>query len=1060
MMTLQNKRRTVAPKRPLHGVLTSFVVAGFSSAALANPQNHTVVEGNTPVVTTNGSELNIATDGRTILNWDSFSIGSGERTRFVMSGADRAVLNRVTGGTMSQIDGMLESNGRVYLINPNGVLIGANGLVNTQSFIASTRDIADEDFLDAGELTFSGTGSSEVHNLGTIQAADGDVALIGKRVVNSGFIGAPQGVIALAAGDEIMLAAPGSSRLLVRVEGVANTQATLIAHTGVLNAAQAELQAAGGNMYSLAVNAAGVINATGVQSREGRIYLTADGAQINVPGSLTAINGDGSGGSIHIDSGVGFDSAVLVSGALDVSSTSTGGGIHIDSSRVELNEGTQLMVSGGSGNAGGVFIGSEEHTNQLIVAEGASIEANSISGDAGHIDLSGAGVYFHGELQARGGASQAQFNIHSGEALEYTGLADLRAYGNETRFGSVNIESAYANLTIAPTNSGYLSILDSDALAAQLNYGNVQIVANGNGRYIDVFAPLSWQSATRLTLQADGTIDINEAIDAGSGALHLISRSASVTDQEPATITVRDLWLSAAEDVNLANRVVAQNVTLYDIGGRTWLTNEQNQLGAITFMRDLRAQSGEVDIVDSAGGLSLTTSNVGGITYSTDGNFRVRTSGDLTLLPAFQTQAGGDVTLVAAGGVLLNQSTAGANVFGTSSTGLGRTRVYATGVGVHGGLEGPAQYNVSYVAEPAATANTGFYYSGSAPQDPGPSDPVDPVDPVDPPHVPERPPTPPSQIIQTALDGNSFEQLNRPAQNVVANYPAPQLPLPPPPNVAGLALSSALTDHLERLAQVADIKDANSKQPKQPSQQAADQIDDALARVLAFLQQLPAGAGGGLTAEQLTQNLGSLTPEVAQLLNEAPGAFQQQVALFMAQHALEQRNAALDLRSQATSQHIDQMMQAAEQMRNAAIQQLIGAMVASISQMTTVALSGAGSPMPDFSFTPPPGGSLTQPMPPMRPPLPMGPPLPSMQNMPQPGSGMFGGQPPHPSTLPAPPPVPVRAPPPPPPPPMKNMPSQPGKLPPPMTIPMQPVEIPSAVQAQVDAFRVSIQQGR
>jgi hypothetical protein len=790
------------------------------------------------------------------------------------------------------------------------------------------------------------------------------------------------------------------------------------------------LQGAGGNPYALAVNAGGQINATGIQNRDGRIYLTVDVGQINVSGTLTATNNDGSGGGIHLDSGTGYGGEVLVDGTLDASSTSTGGSIHIDSSRVTLDNGAHLLVSGGSGNGGGVFVGDVQGTDYLYVAEDASIEANSLSGDAGNVDLSGAGVYFHGQLQARGAGTQATFNILSGEALEYTGLADLRAYGNDARFGTVSIETAYANLIIGANSSP--SIVEADAIARQLNYGNVKMAATRADRYIDVLAPIAWQSATRLTLQADGNVDINQAIEASNGALYLISLNGGVTDVEPAIITVHDLWLSAASEVNLSNRVIAQNVTLYDVGGRTGLTNEQNQLGAVTFTRDLRAQSGEVDIVDSAGGLSLTTSNVGGITYATDGDVRVRTSGDLTLASAFQAQVDGDVTLVAAGGVLRNQSSAGATVFGTSSTGLARTRVYVAGVGEDGSLEGPAQYNVSYSANHEATASTGFYYSGDAPQGPGPSDP-DPVDPVDPPNIPETPPLPPSQIIQTALNGNSFEQLNRPPQEDPTRFTPINLPIPQPPADLN-SWTTGTTNQLETMAELAGIK-GSKKQPEnsgveqqqQPPQQVVEQLQDAFIRVMALLREMEA-SGGPTTNEQLAQQLGSLPQDLNRLLTQAPAVVLQQLAVILAQFSMEQQNAALAARTQATSLQIArigqattqlysqtaQLSQTAEQMRNTAAEQLVNA----ITQMVNAALIVASdpkskSPTPPKALTPTPQLSL---------------PTDLVKNVPPPSplpGGAFTGPPP-------------------------TMPKTIGPVLPPL---------PPAVQAQMDAFRNSLHQG-
>src|SRR5262245_46955004 len=126
-------------------LLTPLVAVGLSAQAAANPTGPVTTQGNA-VVTTSGTQVTVQTDGRAVINWQSFSIGANETTHFEMSGTDRAVLNRVVTATPSQIDGVLQANGRVYLINPNGVLIGTGGHVQTQGFIASTRDVTDSSF--------------------------------------------------------------------------------------------------------------------------------------------------------------------------------------------------------------------------------------------------------------------------------------------------------------------------------------------------------------------------------------------------------------------------------------------------------------------------------------------------------------------------------------------------------------------------------------------------------------------------------------------------------------------------------------------------------------------------------------------------------------------------------------------------------------------------------------------------------------------------------------------------------------------------------------------------
>jgi large exoprotein involved in heme utilization and adhesion len=54
--------------------------------------------------------------------------------------------------------GKIESNGRIYLINPNGIVIGKEGVINTASFFASSMDIPDDQFLNSEEWTLQGEG--------------------------------------------------------------------------------------------------------------------------------------------------------------------------------------------------------------------------------------------------------------------------------------------------------------------------------------------------------------------------------------------------------------------------------------------------------------------------------------------------------------------------------------------------------------------------------------------------------------------------------------------------------------------------------------------------------------------------------------------------------------------------------------------------------------------------------------------------------------------------------------------------------------------------------------
>ena len=163
------------------------------------PTNPVVKAGKASITGTNTNHLQINTStNRTIINWDSFSIHSGGRVDFNQPSASSFTLNRVVGSTPSSIAGQLHSNGKLMLINPNGVAITPTGVVNTKSFTASTLDINNRDFLN-DDFTFKGKGNSKgVTNAGKIMiGGGGHAALLGGYVSNSGVVSARLGRIAM-----------------------------------------------------------------------------------------------------------------------------------------------------------------------------------------------------------------------------------------------------------------------------------------------------------------------------------------------------------------------------------------------------------------------------------------------------------------------------------------------------------------------------------------------------------------------------------------------------------------------------------------------------------------------------------------------------------------------------------------------------------------------------------------------------------------------------------------------------------------------------------------------
>src|SRR4051812_4316855 len=364
-------------------------------SSLANPVGGSVVGGaanatiagsGTPLTTIN------QTANRVIINWQDFSIRAGEVTRFVQPSASATALNRILSGNPSEIYGTLHANGSVFVINPNGILVGKGGQIDTKSFTASTLNVPDASFLSGANLTLSGNSTAAIRNEGTIRALGGDVYLIAHTVENSGTIQAPQGTVGLAAGSEVRLVQSGNERISVLAgnSGGAGTDKG-VNNVGTVEAASAELKAAGGNIYALAINNAGVVRATTVVNENGRIFLRANGGNIQNSGTLSANNANGSGGKVVVDGGhnATTPSTVVNSGTITARGEAPGGKggeVQVLGDNVKLSGNALVDVSGDSGG-GSALIGGDQHGANAAIqnAQTTTVDSDAqIRADATH----------------------------------------------------------------------------------------------------------------------------------------------------------------------------------------------------------------------------------------------------------------------------------------------------------------------------------------------------------------------------------------------------------------------------------------------------------------------------------------------------------------------------------------------------------------------------------------------------------------------------------------------------------------------------------------------------
>src|SRR5436190_16766751 len=282
---------------------TALLVLGVLPGS-AGPDGPVVVGGQATVTGAGTANVQVnQTTNNAIINWNTFNIGAGQTTTFVQPGTSSVALNRVTGGLgPSEIYGTLNANGHVFVINPDGVLVGASGVINTAGFLATTSDIRNQDFM-AGRYNFgiAGRPDASIVNQGRITATTGGfAALVAPGVRNSGTITATLGTVSLAAGntftldlygDKLIQLAPGDA-ITSKVIDVATGKplSALVGNDGTIqaNGGRIELTAAAARqVVDAVINNTGVLEADTIGTRSGKIVLGAATAASKPAGAPT-----------------------------------------------------------------------------------------------------------------------------------------------------------------------------------------------------------------------------------------------------------------------------------------------------------------------------------------------------------------------------------------------------------------------------------------------------------------------------------------------------------------------------------------------------------------------------------------------------------------------------------------------------------------------------------------------------------------------------------------------------------------------------------------------------
>ncbi|CUR46614.1 Filamentous haemagglutinin family outer membrane protein associated with VreARI signalling system [Alloalcanivorax xenomutans] len=163
------------------------------------------------------------TADKAILNWETFNVGRDTTVDFDQQ-ANWAALNRVNdpNARPSQIQGRIQGDGTVMIVNRNGVVFSGSSQVNVRNLVAAAADISDQQFTErglyvdtngsqptftaaAGNVTVDAGARITTHEPESVTQGGGYVLLMGREVNNAGEITTRRGQTTLAAGEDFYI---------------------------------------------------------------------------------------------------------------------------------------------------------------------------------------------------------------------------------------------------------------------------------------------------------------------------------------------------------------------------------------------------------------------------------------------------------------------------------------------------------------------------------------------------------------------------------------------------------------------------------------------------------------------------------------------------------------------------------------------------------------------------------------------------------------------------------------------------------------------------------------
>ncbi len=514
-------------------ILASIAIACLSQTSAVYSQIAPDGTLSTNVTTTNNLNFTINDGNRSGNNlfhsFREFSVPTGGEAFFNNFPEIQNIFSRVTGGTISNIDGSLRANGNanLFLLNPSGIIFGPNARLNIGgSFLATTAS----SFKFADGVEFSATNPQAAPLLSINVPIGLQIGANPGSIVNHS--------IATDSNNQPVGLQVQSGRSLALLGGDVTQEG------GRLDAPGGRIELAGiasAGIVGLAVNGNILSLSFPGQGTRANVTLTDD-ARVNVR-SL-------GGGDIVVNANnfTAVNGGRLVAGT---EGTGNGGDITVNANNFSISGVGMLSQAGSglyntvfpdaSGNAGNIFV----NTRSFSASSGATVRSTTIgAGNAGDVrivstdlfELTGGEIATIADESSRGDAGDISITTGTYLASGKQGYLWSGTFNGGRNGGNITLTADSVTLLNGST-------IDASNLRGSGNAGNVEINARNDvnfsgDSYISTVAA-GQGNAGNVMLQAGGSVAlVNGDIDSSAflgtagrgGDISIRARSLSMTD--------------------------------------------------------------------------------------------------------------------------------------------------------------------------------------------------------------------------------------------------------------------------------------------------------------------------------------------------------------------------------------------------------------------------------------------------------------------------------------------------------------------------------------------------